>query len=86
MRLVKKDESVHDTPKLGVLDNVLGWLANEVARISKPTPRSAHHCIQCRTPLTSFQFLRRSGSLCPLELVLRSLHHLRLYFPRLCFV
>ncbi|KAF8553713.1 ARM repeat-containing protein [Imleria badia] len=40
MRLVRKDESIRDTPKLGVLDNVLGWLANEVARISKPTPSS----------------------------------------------
>ena len=46
MRLVQKDESIRDAQKLGVLDNVLGWLANEVAHISKPIPRSApspHH-------------------------------------------
>lgn len=41
MRLVQKDEAIRDTPKLGVLDHVLGWLENEVAHISKPSPRSA---------------------------------------------
>ncbi|KAF8131842.1 armadillo-type protein [Boletus edulis] len=40
MRLVQKDESIRDASKLGVLDNVLGWLANEATRISKPTPSS----------------------------------------------
>ncbi|KAF8434348.1 armadillo-type protein [Boletus edulis BED1] len=40
MRLVQKDESIRDASKLGVLDNVLGWLANEATHISKPTPSS----------------------------------------------
>ncbi|KAH0828924.1 armadillo-type protein [Lanmaoa asiatica] len=40
MRLVQKDESIRNAPKLGVLDHVLGWLANEVAHISKPAPSS----------------------------------------------
>ena len=41
MLLVRRDESIRDAPKLGVVDNVLGWLANEVAHLSKPIPRSA---------------------------------------------
>ena len=41
MLLVRRDESIRDASKLGVVDNVLGWLANEVAHLSKPIPRSA---------------------------------------------
>ncbi|KAG9312352.1 hypothetical protein JVU11DRAFT_7672 [Chiua virens] len=37
MRLVLVDQSA---PKLGILDHVLGWLANEVAHMSKPSPSS----------------------------------------------
>ncbi|KAF8553702.1 hypothetical protein OG21DRAFT_1485207 [Imleria badia] len=40
MRLVRKHEPIRDALEIGVLDNVLGWLENEIARISKPTPSS----------------------------------------------
>jgi hypothetical protein len=39
MLLVHRDESIRDTPKLGVLDNVLGWLAHEVAHLSRSALR-----------------------------------------------
>lgn len=56
MRLVQKDESIRDAPKLGVLDHVLGWLANQVAHISKPAPRSAPSSLSIVPRLLSFFF------------------------------
>ncbi|KIJ63493.1 hypothetical protein HYDPIDRAFT_175892 [Hydnomerulius pinastri MD-312] len=35
MRLIEKDELLEGRTKLGILEQVLGWLANETARISK---------------------------------------------------
>ncbi|KAF8553454.1 hypothetical protein OG21DRAFT_1249433 [Imleria badia] len=34
-------EKTNPSTQTGVLDKALGWLAKKVARISKPTPRSA---------------------------------------------
>ena len=55
MRLVRKDESIRDAPKLGVLENVLGWLANEVAPMSKPMPRCVHRRIHRRPSIEQLQ-------------------------------
>jgi hypothetical protein len=44
MTLVEKDETTDDGQKLGVTEQVLGWLANEVSHIAKRgSPRSGSH-------------------------------------------
>ncbi|KAG8220543.1 hypothetical protein J3R82DRAFT_3261 [Butyriboletus roseoflavus] len=85
MRLVQKDESIRDAPKLGVLDNVLGWLAHQAAHVSKSRSAPSSHpspSMHSNSP----KVLRRSRYICPFELVLWSLHHLSPRFPRLCFI
>ncbi|KIJ11894.1 hypothetical protein PAXINDRAFT_157123 [Paxillus involutus ATCC 200175] len=51
MRLIEKDESSTGSPQLGVLEQVLGWLANEVSHISKRGSRSS------QTPLAYISLL-----------------------------
>ncbi|KAF8553457.1 hypothetical protein OG21DRAFT_1485424 [Imleria badia] len=88
MRLVKDDESIRDAPKLGVLDNVLGRLTNEAAYISKPTLRSTPSLHPLWNALDPSQVPtpQQTSLFSSLELVLPSLHHLPLRFPRVCFL
>ena len=70
----RTSECVSST-KLGVVDNVLGWLANEVVHLSKPIPRSApssHPLIfqllrRCRPPVSPlpWSLLRPTHGGCP---------------------
>jgi hypothetical protein len=44
MTLIEKDETADTGEKLGVTEQVLGWLANEVFHIAKRgSPRSGSH-------------------------------------------
>ena len=36
MRLIEQDESLPADDKLGVMEQVVGWLANEACKFSKP--------------------------------------------------
>jgi hypothetical protein len=83
MILVRRDESrgtdkgPANEQKMGVTEQIVGWISNEVSRFAKKTSRYVGtHLVDFHTNLLSQQLLRAFRSLRFTRMVLRNLHSL----------